>query len=351
MPLQGSPLSSVQGQAGTPHPSQEHDGGGEQGAAGGEKQPRKKARIKWITFATGTGFKAARSLLEDLARRECDGLRLGPRGDTTSTHQEIQYTFSCSYRKKPWCFQWRCKVCITRKTISGATYASVSVEDGDRDAEHMDDAFEILVPADGTLAHSDHTVSNERGTHPLFVASARTCPEMLGWDRTAISRWIMQNHIADPQDTLSFRIKKSNELCVRSQMQSALPLGTQPGTLGALIAATHQLSFANVLQKEGKAFNWNTAYIVPGSLVPESALSLAPGSTSFLCLMFTSFRLSLEYYRVLRAFGTAKGVTLSLDHTFKVSSCLVRSSCVVSPASVVQLHLLVTIYYFPSSFR
>jgi len=196
MPLQGSPLSSVQGQAGTPHPSQEHDGGGEQGAAGGEKQPRKKARIKWITFATGTGFKAARSLLEDLARRECDGLRLGPRGDTTSTHQEIQYTFSCSYRKKPWCCQWRCKVCITRKTISAATYASVSVEDGDRDAEHMDDAFEILVPADGTLAHSDHTVSNERGTHPLFVASARTCPEMLGWDRTAISRWIMQNHIA-----------------------------------------------------------------------------------------------------------------------------------------------------------
>jgi hypothetical protein len=68
MPLQGSPLSSVQGQAGTPHPSQDHDGGGEQGAAGGEKQPRKKARIKWITFVTVTVFTTARAFLEDLAR-------------------------------------------------------------------------------------------------------------------------------------------------------------------------------------------------------------------------------------------------------------------------------------------
>jgi hypothetical protein len=185
-------------------------------------------------------------------------------------------------------------------------HASVSVENCDRDAEHMHDAFFILVPADGTLAHSDHTVSSERGPHPIFVAEARTCPEMLGWDRTAITRWIMQHHIADPQDTLSFRIKKSNELSVRSQVQSALPVGKQPGTLGALIAATHDMSFAKVMQKQGKAFNWNTAYIVPGSLVPESAVSLAPGGTSFLCDMFTSFRLSLEYYRVLRAFSQLK---------------------------------------------
>jgi hypothetical protein len=143
---------------------------------------------------------------------------------------------------------------------------------------------------------------------------------MREWDRTQISRFIMQHSIADPNDTLSFRINKANELSVRSQVQSALPLGT----LGALIAATHDMSFAKVLQKEGKAFNWNTAYIVPGSVVPESAVALARGGTSFLCLMFTSFRLSLEYYRVLREFGTRKGVTLSLDHTFKVRSCLLR---------------------------
>jgi hypothetical protein len=236
----------------------------------------------------------------------------------------IQYTYQCSYRKKPWCCEWRIKICIERKTISGAQHASLAVEDFHRDAEHMNDAFEILVPADGTLAHSDHTLFNERGPHPIFVAAARTCPEMREWDRTQISRFIMQHSIADPNDTLSFRIKKANELSVRSQVQSALPLGTQTGTLGALIAATHDMSFAKVLQKEGKAFNWNTAYIVPGSVVPESAVALARGGTSFLCLMFTSFRLSLEYYRVLREFGTRKGVTLSLDHTFKVRSCLLR---------------------------
>ncbi len=102
--------------AGTPRGSQEHDGSGEQGAAGGEHKPRKKARIKWITFARGTGFKTARGHLEDLVRRECDGVQLGPRGDTTSTLREIQYTYQCSYRKKPWCCEWRCKICIQRKT-------------------------------------------------------------------------------------------------------------------------------------------------------------------------------------------------------------------------------------------
>ncbi len=69
------------------------------------------------------------------------------------------------------------KICIERKTISGVLHASVSVEDFHRDVEHMNDAFEILVPADDTLAHSDHTMSNERGPHPIFVAAARTCPE------------------------------------------------------------------------------------------------------------------------------------------------------------------------------
>lgn len=91
MPFQLSSLSSLQGHAGTPHASQDQDCGGEV-AAGGEQKPRKKARIKWITYARGTGFKAARVHLETLARRECDGMPLGPRGDTTSTHTMIQYT-------------------------------------------------------------------------------------------------------------------------------------------------------------------------------------------------------------------------------------------------------------------
>ena len=98
-------------------------------------------------------------------------------------------------------------------------------------------------------------------------------------------------------------------------------------TLGALFAAAHGMSFASVLQKQGTAFNWNTAYIVPGSVVPESTAGLADGDKTgekaFFCLMFTTFRLSLEYYRVLREFGTKRGVTLSLDHTFKVYSCFV----------------------------
>ena len=107
-----------------------------------------------------------------------------------------------------------------------------------------------------------------------------------------------------------------------TEVQSGLPAGTDTRTLGSLFATVQAMSFANVLHKEGKSFNWNTAYIVPDSVIPESSVCVQRGGTSFFYLMFTTFLLSLEYYRVLREFGTTKGVTLSLDHTFKVSYCL-----------------------------
>jgi hypothetical protein len=111
----------------------------------------------------------------------------------------------------------------------------------------------------------------------MFVAAARDCPEMFDWSRNQIKNFIAQRHIADPKETLAHRIKKSSESARRGQVQADLSPGTKSGTLGALCAAAHGMSFASVLQKQGTAFNWNTAYIVPGSVVPESTAGLADG--------------------------------------------------------------------------
>ena len=150
------------------------------------------------------------------------------------------------------------KVCIERKSVSGVKWASQPVNAEDRHEEHQNDLFVIKVPADGSLLHSDHTATCSRGAHPMFVAAARDCPEMFDWSRNQIKNFIAQRHIADPVETLAHRIKKSNESARRGQVQADLSPGTKSGTLGALFAAAHGMSFASVLQKQGTAFNWNT---------------------------------------------------------------------------------------------
>ncbi len=221
-------------------------------------------------------------------------------GHPSSNRTTIEYTFQCYYHDKPWYSDWRVKVCIERKSVSGVKWASQPVKVEDRYEEHKNDFFVIKVPADGSLLHSDDTATCSRGAHPMFVSATRDCPEMLAWSRNQIKSFIAQRHITDPVETLSHCIKKSNESARRGQVQADLSPGTKQDTLGALFAAAHGMSFASVLQKQGTAFNWNTVYIVPGSVVPESTSGLADGDKTgekaFFCLMFTTFRLILEYY-------------------------------------------------------
>ena len=247
----------------TPAASQDGgDGGREVDEAGAvaedHRKRRKKTHIKWKVYAQGKGWAQVLLFLRTIARTECDSCELGSRGHPSSTKITIEYTFQCHYRGKPWYCDWRVKVCIERKSVSGVKWASQPVNAEDRHAEHQNDSFVIKVPADGSLLHSDHTATCSRGAHPMFVAAARDCPEMFAWSRNQIKNFIAQRHIADPVETLAHRIKKSNESARRGQVQADLSPVTKSGTLGALFAAAHGMSFASVLQKQGTAFNWNT---------------------------------------------------------------------------------------------
>jgi len=92
---------------------------------------------------------------------------------------------------------------------------------------------------------------------------------------------VRRRKISDPTGTLAHRIKKSNEKVRRGEVVVVLPRGTHADTLGALYATARNLSFASVLQEQGSVFDWNTAYIVSGSVIPDTTADLARGGKAF----------------------------------------------------------------------
>ena len=69
-----------------------------------------------------------------------------------------------------------------------------------------------------------------------------------------------------------------------------------------------------------REFDRDTVYIVPGSYIDTPPdMDVVPTSLRDVCLVFTSFNLSLNVARVHQWFGAASpGPVAMLDHTYKV---------------------------------
>ena len=88
------------------------------------RKRRKKAHIKWKVYAQVKVWAQVLLFWCTIVRTDCDSCDLGSRGHPSSNKTTIEYTFQCHYRGKPWYCDWRVKVCIERKSVSGVKLAS-----------------------------------------------------------------------------------------------------------------------------------------------------------------------------------------------------------------------------------
>ena len=142
---------------------------------------------------------------------------------------------------------------------------------------------------------------------------------MLDWGSFQIEKWLHGHKIACNKEDVyrcmrfNWRAKERNLLKVIGSRKHDIPVSG----MGCFREIVRCASMAERMKE--REFDRDTVYIVPGSYIDTPPdMDVVPTSLRDVCLVFTSFNLSLNVARVHQWFGAASpGPVAMLDHTYK----------------------------------
>ena len=287
-----------------------------------KKRPNKRSKNQqWQTVSIVTGWSAVNNALQLLANKDFPGGEWKP-CRAHETKEFVDYHYMCPFGRMGHTCPVTCRVRIPRTSKGDKGEMKVPVDD--RPIVHKTSAnIEVQVVHGQT--HEAHTGAQgqhaaHKGAHLLWKQATQVNGFMLDWGSFQIEKWLHGHKIACNKEDVyrcmrfNWRTKERNLLKVIGSRKHDIPVSG----MGCFREIVRCASMAERMKE--REFDRDTVYIVPGSYIDTPPdMDVVPTSLRDVCLVFTSFNLSLNVARVHQWFGAASpGPVAMLDHTYKV---------------------------------